>query len=87
MGGLNVQSTKHKVTRGIAKNPIIRAIRIYRVIFFFRGATMGPDPQWIFLSTTHQKGEPFRKNVSFSKKPYNLSFLQKSVIYPSTGSG
>ena len=70
MGAINVQSTKHKVIRGIAKNPIIRAIRIDRMIFCFRGATMGSDPQRFCPSTRSSEGEAFSlQNVSSSKRP------------------
>jgi len=49
-GTRNVPSTKHKVTKGIVKNPAIRALRIYLIIFCCRGVTRGSDPQWFFRS-------------------------------------
>jgi len=39
-GGLKLHSKKHTRNRGITKKPVIRAIRIYLMIFSFRGVTI-----------------------------------------------
>ncbi len=45
-GGLKLHSKKQTRNRGITKNPVIRAIRIYLTIFSFREVTICYPKDW-----------------------------------------